>query len=771
MLAYLDDILKADDAQAIGKKIEESQFATGLLHRIRDCMRKLRLAAPSVTDNGPGLDPNTVAEYLDNTLPGERVPDFEKVCLESDIHLAEVASCHQILTLVLGEPVEIDPVSRQRMYQLPDLTAAEASGENLPGAAVVSRASLHDTPEDLDPKKLRAKPNVPEYLRESTHATRRRVLAPMAAIALILLIGAVVLTALNQFERGSWLAKLFRVGAAQREIATAPQEPNAPPVRTADVAPPAPPVAVTPAEKGPEVKETPAPPKESPIPAKEAPAPAKETPSPAKEPAGGSKAMPGGKGGDSTPVIRPAETGALENPAAIAKEGDKTPSAVAPESPAPPRPLPEPDPAMRPAKGEVALAKNGSGPGASVPPPPRPLGEPPADVAPMPVEQAGRFASDKQVLLQFDGNLLNWRRVAAHASLNSATPLLSLPPYQPTIAMTSGTLVQMAGGTLLELLPADVKGASGVKVRFGRLIARTTGGTKSRLALKFGQRSGTISFKTADSAVAIAVYHQRAIGANPESDPGPLAADMYALSGEFAWEESSPPSSDSVAAPGQLRIVGKAPPAAIAVRELPKWTAGDDASYLDRHAAPTLEQSLLVDRAVALGLRELVEHRRSEVGWLAIRCLGYLGQFEPMVTVLNSLDQKAIWDDTILHLQEVLSCGPELATAVRRALEKHYPQDAAAMYRMLWGYSEKDLKGAAGTALLAGLDSDSLACRALAFNNLEKITGVKYAYRVQETVAAKRQPAVVRFKERLQAIAGDTTTKEESPPPAPHTPP
>src|SRR5580658_10289371 len=133
LLAYMDGLLEPKDAQEIGKRIEDSKFAKELFHKIRDVMRRLRLGAPSLSERAANLDCNTVAEYLDNALPSDRVPDFEEVSLKSDMHLAEVASCHQILTMVLGEPVEIDPESRQRMYQLP--TVANRVDEERQAAA------------------------------------------------------------------------------------------------------------------------------------------------------------------------------------------------------------------------------------------------------------------------------------------------------------------------------------------------------------------------------------------------------------------------------------------------------------------------------------------------------------------------------------------------------------------------------------------------------------------------------------------------------------
>src|SRR5262245_35085029 len=118
LLAYLDDSLEPAQAKLIGQKIAESEQARDLIARIQQVTRRRRITTPP--DSGPGgkLDPNTLGEYLDNVITPEQAAEVEEICLTSDPHLAEIAACHQILSLVLGEPTLVPPSAKQRMYGL-----------------------------------------------------------------------------------------------------------------------------------------------------------------------------------------------------------------------------------------------------------------------------------------------------------------------------------------------------------------------------------------------------------------------------------------------------------------------------------------------------------------------------------------------------------------------------------------------------------------------------------------------------------------------------
>src|SRR5262245_10817308 len=221
MLAYLDNVLDPADADVLGHKIEESDFASGLVQRVRGVLHKLRLDAPKPDGNGMGNDANTVAEYLDSALPQDRVGELERVCLESDKHLCEVAACHQVLTIVLGKPADVTPHLRERIYALGDPARAVA---HLPPTAAAAAAAKSGAPPVLKPNGQPAAEvapplEVPEYLRAGRQGGPWQFIAASAAalamtLALLWLFGV--------FDGHNRLTSLFRFGEGDQQLAAAP---------------------------------------------------------------------------------------------------------------------------------------------------------------------------------------------------------------------------------------------------------------------------------------------------------------------------------------------------------------------------------------------------------------------------------------------------------------------------------------------------------------------------------------------------------------------
>lgn len=169
LLAYLDDTLEPLQAKQIGQKLAESETAQALVERIRQLIRRRRLASPPD-------DPNTVAEYLDNELSADQLAELEQRFLESDIHLAEIASCHQILTVVLGEPAKVPPTARSRMYAL--VKGRESIPYRKPPIPALTPAEQQDALSETD-EMLRL--GLPPY-RPGSWTTRLLYLGGVAAV-------------------------------------------------------------------------------------------------------------------------------------------------------------------------------------------------------------------------------------------------------------------------------------------------------------------------------------------------------------------------------------------------------------------------------------------------------------------------------------------------------------------------------------------------------------------------------------------------------------
>jgi hypothetical protein len=762
LLAYMDQILEPADTQDIAKKIEESEFATTLMHRTRDVCRRLRLAAPKLEGRGMGLDPNTVAEYLDNTLPAERVADFEKVCLESDVHLAEVASAHQILALVLGEPAEISTSNRQRMYALlndprsarrPSDTPSSAQPAATPAGAI-SGSAVGEV------KSMRKKPEIPEYLRESPRPKSGGRLVMITVLLLIAACAALVFTNIERFRE--WTQVAQAPDAGQPTIEALPTKPGTaspsgqPPVQVAGQ-PPAgtsPPALEQPPERTPVADQSPPVGPPAAIPAMPAnvaaasgnpPAAAiPPVPSAAPIPQPPVAQLPNGQ----LPASQPSVSQPTTMPAAALASTPQPPAAGAPAAGAPA--------AGSPAAGIPPGGSPGTTPpqlaSAAVTKPASPLAPTsvPETQAVNP-EGIGRLISEREILLRYDPKKQQWRRLPTRTTLYPGDRLLSLPTFRSNISLTVGVNVQLLGGTEIELQAADSRGVPGIRLEQGRLIMLTVGRPDAQVRLAVGQRQGFVTFGDGDSTLAVEAKRVRPDGADPEHKVAPFEIELYAASGEIHWADGSTPQSDILKAPTNrsLGTIKSATP--IPETTVPTWIRLDERTPVEKRASVDVEESLAEDRPIGLGLKELAGDRRIEVSSLAVQCLADIGDFDSFVTSLNDASQRAAWNAQIEALRDAIDRSPATAKDVHDALVRHRgPDKGEELYRMLWGYSLDQLQAGSAALLVKYLDHDELDFRVLSFWNLNHITGAQHYYR-PEYSAAKRQQYVAKWKQKLDS--------------------
>jgi hypothetical protein len=756
MLAFMDDLLDPQDAQTIAKKIEQSEFATNLMHRIRDCMRRMRLGAPNLTDKGAGLDPNTVSEYLDNTLPDADVPDFEKICLESDVHLAELASCHQVLAMVLGEPAEVDPSSRQRMYQLPEVLEAKTKQKAAHPPKLPSPPIGDGHPRDQ--LETRPKPEVPEYLRTRRGAAWwRRGLIGAAAV---LLAALALLFLTRQFERGSWLASRLGIDKPVPTSVPGPSDqPGAPAAQTerspAETIPAAgtSPATLPSDEAGAKALDRKEPlssskplgtPGTLPLDPGQPPAPGDKPPTPTMEPPAKVEAAGVSNSQQSNPLRLPTGESAAATAGAKAEPGTI--------------PMAKSDVASLSKPVFVPESKAASGPGradsASKVVPPVPF-EPPM----LPPEQVGKCVPRGGILLRLRGEQAVAELVPHEGPVFSQDRLLSLPAFRPAVLLVGDVRMELIDGARVDLQPVDASGAPGIAIDFGRVLLRSEGQEKCRLRIQIGNRIGTVVFGGVDSAIAVQVGRVRSPGTDPETESLPRTAELFATGGRIGWQDKD--DRDGLELSAGLRLtLNDRPLEAVAVQQFPKWISSDAASALDQLAAATIEREVrgrespeqVRARPVNLVLHELAEHKRGEVRWLAIRCLGYLGDFSAMVQGISDPERRHEWQDHYVEpLREAVSRSPETATAVRAAMQKLHGAEWSALYELLWKYPDDRLSPEQAAELIRMLDHEVLAVRVLAFwGNLYRITGKKLLYYRPEETAAHRAPAVAKWKERLK---------------------
>lgn len=739
MLAYVNDLLEPADAEEVGKRIAESEFANGLMHRMRDVTRRLRLGAPRLHGRGMGHDPNTVAEYLDHELPSDRVADFEKVCLESDMHLAEVASCHQILALVLGEPAEIESASRQRMYALPQ--QAEASA-HAPPVAKPAKASRDGKDRASRRKKKRRKVKVPEYLREpAAEPQTPRRWGGLLTAAVVLVAAGIGLT-MYWPQIAQHLPSIEPDNASETQVASNPSsdgqnrsnDQNVPneEQHNADrqTAPPDNQAAGDSAAGNPAATQQSANAKNNQ--AEQAP-----TASPQED--------------EPDQVSRPAMKEASPAPDDATQTED---AAARPQANTGTLPKRSQSETRRPAAGRSQQSEPATD---DVPareriaPPPRSDNKS-ADVesprAKAAGEGIGRLVSESDVLLREAGD--EWQRVPIRGTVYTTERLIALPTYRPSIAMSNGITLQLLGGAMVSLgAPSDGGGAQ-IQLSSGRILLLTAAKPDTSIRLQAGDYQGTIEFGEGESALAVEVRHLLPEGADPEQEPAPTAVELYLSSGEVTWV-GRPGRSEKLSGRSHRALGGDG--GGQSSEELPAWIESGQLNPNERRAAGEVADYLPPDKPVMATLEELAQHRRLENSLLAVRSLALIDDFEPIVPLLNDPKYRTVWTWQIESLRTALARGPRTAKAVREAFQRaRGKEEGGELYRMLWGYSEQQLRDGAAAQLIdwLGAPDEQLDFRVLSFWNLRHITGMGLYYQPADPEKQRRQ-SIQRWKQKLDA--------------------
>lgn len=771
LLAYLDDLLEPAQTKELGAKIQESEMATELVAKIREVIRKRRLTAPVVGGPGCDLDANLVAEYLDNTLSPEGVTDVERICLESDVHLAEVAASHQILTLALAEPVDVGPMSRERMYALGDSLTNPANGQGagavkpasgpasavlakpvaasgssgvfakptlttgvagtalgglLPAVKPLSGSRLSSTsipvPPPVDEGVTQRKADepfdrtIPDYLRAPP--LWKRILP--VAIALLVLVW------LGMLFTDQEMVKNLLGGKPNPGLALvdnpagqgAKQQPAADKTALdANAQPPAPGdqlVATKPSE---DVK--------MPTPGTVGEEFRPDAPPPADQP-------PPADVADGTPPVKlapPIESQPGISPPAPAKPPGTAVARVDPENPANAvKPT-----AVKPAVGTTTDAAK-----------PTTVVKPPAKRVTASVAQ---YDSPDGVVLRYDAERLGWYQLP-HRAVVFAEELLAVPePFDAELRLGKEKhRLTVKGPAIVSVTEPTQDQPLGINLVRGRaiLLPAETGSDAAgipamKTALTVQGTTWRLELLDATTRCGIEVIPREPRQFDEDFGTQGWSGRLYVWSGGVkitngeGQERTLLAPETLILATDPVTTKPESPPPLSG--DLPSWER--KLSNLSQKNARLLEKEFASDEPPSAhdALLGMADSRVYEQSRLAVACLGLIGDYEMLLAVFDRNEHHESRVAAITGLRTWINQAPENRERLKAALEaKFVPKEVEVLYRLIWGYQEQDARDkATSEKLLNWLQHDRLAVRELACYHIRLLSNRKFEFDARGT--------------------------------------
>lgn len=831
LLAYLDNTLEPQDAQALREKLAESGFATQLVQRIRDSLADASLPSPSPEAMGPVEEANVISEYLDSTLPAEQVAEIERACLESGPQLAEAAACHQILTMVLGKPAQVSPELRTRIYELPERSVDEiAAGGNFSSVNVpVEQPQLTPISDEIPtadataPREGQPVPPVgvtdsgvsdaPTRLREAEASLETAPNDQGVAVA-----GArprrsnertrIYGGSIRPSRIAPWIVSLALIGLLMFVMAKAfePWLEN----RTADRSTSSPPgLAIEPIEE----EEIEVPPEQAPV-MQDLAAPSADSNDASTSAAGGEDA------GEPESVAILPPPGGVNDPGGVTETEPPSPSAAtdsdrrAPQSSTdgaedrtaestsddpvvgelatpPPAAAPEDASEAQPMEAEIASpdrvqpasttdesdtapsddvasvapparpttgspdndgssgSQNGETSGDSVSslPPPKP--PTPADVVIPIVADAAKIVGEESLLAARVDQ--QWMRLEDNMVVSNDLKIVCAPTFRGNME-TDQVSITLVGPTQVQWL-ASPAGRPTLKIDYGRILVTAVEPDVS-FGLQLAEEPVQLDFADVDSIAAASVKYFRAPGFDPL-----IAENRLPLSGVLSVqgtiELGHNGTKQSLETGMQWVKRGETAAQVSPMESSPPWIEAADPSEttIESNARSGLLELLRDDQPLEIGLREATVFRRSEVAALAAQTLLHLGYGDVYFGVdgiLSEPKQRAYWPDHYVTLLSVVDRSVESATRLKQSIEDMDDANAEPLFRLLTGYTQKQLMEGGDEELVELLNSPSMAVRVLALENLRKITGTTLYFRAEQANAVRRGPMIKKWVARLR---------------------
>lgn len=732
LLAYLDDILEPSQAKEIGDKLNESSFASSLVSRIREVMRRRRLTAPTVSGAGVGIDPNTVAEYLDNTLPPDGVADVEKICLESDVHLAEVAACHQILTLALGEPVELTQQTRERMYALGPSEAkmAIAAGHGMAhgtGSNGLSNRAVGEIlaqAESLAAGPQSAKPpvEIPDYLRPKSNF--KKILGYTVAAVVVIGWGIVAINN-SPFRNAQGPSKTGGV-----EIANGGNKPG--PLNGA-------------------------------IDAGAADAQANAA-----------------KAGNATGVNEPPTD--IDNTAAGKAAGAEDGSKKVASLDQPPPPEIEDDADAPPAltrggkvfnrkKGAAAPA-DGEKTVASVD-----ADSPPAAVVPPP---QFKYVSSDGATLNYVARDERWFMLPRRALVHPGDILAVPEPFQCALEIDGGKgLVTLLGRSYVRILDPTPAGPFSLDIRRGQFVVRPTSvGDDAADPLRIGVGIAGELWRLEvrpGSTCGIQVSPMEPTKLEQVVDKIAYFGAFYVASGSVAITDPAGKTSE-LKGPNWLQVQfpirpdaadgEKTPPSPLL--RVPAWLGPQTTTSTAQNYARLFERKFKLDDAVELSLPEVAGDPNPEIARMATECLSLIEAYGPLVDILHRSQHEEARRAAISGLRLWLPRNAENKETLKAELSKRFPpEEADPVYKLLWGYDLDDARNKEiSLQLIDWMGNPEISIRELAYYQVSRLTDKRHDYRPNGTPVQLRS-ALKHWQQHIDKVGALLPPVK---PPAPNLP-